>query len=70
MWCFFQTASPVVFVHTDAFSSGNKFLHFNNPIILSSDLEKQHNMEFVAIFLYLKTEMQLSYLLFRSIKQF
>lgn len=70
---FFQVTSPVVFVHTDAFSSGNEFLHFGDPVILSSDLKWQDNMELVAIYLLLKTEkqtlmdvQQLCYLLFGS----
>lgn len=42
---FFQAVSPVVFVHTDAFSSGNEFLHLGDPVILSSDLKWQDNVE-------------------------
>lgn len=55
---FFQAVSPVVFVHTDAFSSGNEFLHLGDPVILSSDLKWQDNVELVAIYLLLKTKLQ------------
>lgn len=73
----FPAVSPVVFVHADAFSSGNEFLHFSDPVILSSDLKWQDNIELVTVYLLLKTEVQtlldvqqLCYLLLESITKF
>lgn len=38
-----HAASPVVFVHTDAFSSRDELLDFCHPIVLPCDLRCEHN---------------------------
>lgn len=41
-------ASPVVFVHADALSSGDQLFDFRHAVVLPGDLRRQHSTRWIS----------------------